>query len=100
MANKRKEKHGISPRATAILIACVLVGIFGYTRYHDISERRARLEAEKQQLEAQLEELKEKRDHLETQSLRGTDKAFIESVARSQLDMVYPGEIIFRTTTE
>ncbi|MBQ1574055.1 MAG: septum formation initiator family protein, partial [Clostridiales bacterium] len=30
----------------------------------------------------------------------GKDDAYVESVARSQLDMVYPGEVIFRVQGE
>ena len=45
-----------------------------------------------------LQSLSEKLQQIKAQEKFGEDDAYIESVARSQLDMVYPGEVIFRVS--
>ena len=46
------------------------------------------------------EELSDKLKQIRAQEEFGKDDAYVESVARAQLDMVYPGEVIFRVTGE
>ena len=46
------------------------------------------------------EELEDKLKQIRAQEEFGKDDAYVESVARSQLDMVYPGEVIFRVQGE
>jgi len=99
----RRVKHksnGISPVAAMVFIAFIIVAILCCTRLYDIKTRGDRLSAENQQLIAQRDALKVKNQELQAQNLRGRDEAYVENIARSQLDMVYPGEIIFRTTGE
>lgn len=83
-----------------ICICFVVVGILCITRYANISKQKERLKAENESLIAQSEALSDKLKQIRAQEEFGKDDAYIESVARAQLDMVYPGEIIFRVTGE
>ncbi len=97
----KKKKHTDGPGSlimTVIFIAFIVVGVLCYTRWVDISERKARLVEENRQLIAQRDALTEKNEALLAQGARGNDDAYVEKVAREQLDMVYPGEIVFRVT--
>ena len=102
-SEKTKTKHksgGISIVMAVLCIAVVIVGVLCVTRMYEIRERRERLIEEKESLEAQKEALKEKRNQISAQGTHGSDSVYIEKIAREQLDMVYPGEVIFRTTGE
>jgi len=85
---------------TVVLIAFVVVGILCATRLYDVSNRKARLLEERRQLEAQKQQLIDKNNAILAQGSRGSDRVYVEGVAREQLDMVYPGEIVFRVTGE
>ena len=94
----RHKTHGISFLRAIVYIALVVVAIMCITRFSNIMEQRARLKAENSSLIAQSESLSEKLGQIKAQEQFGGDDAYIESVARSQLDMVYPGEVIFRVS--
>ena len=83
-----------------ICIVCVVVGILCLTKYANINRQKERLKAENSSLVAQSEALSDKLQQIRAQEEFGQDDAYIESVARTQLDMVYPGEVIFRVTGE
>ncbi len=83
-----------------ICICCVVVGILCITRYANIAKQKERLKAENAELIAQSEALSDKLKQIRAQEEFGKDDAYVESVARAQLDMVYPGEVIFRVTGE
>ena len=83
-----------------ICISCVVVGILCITKYANVAKQKERLKAENASLVAQTEELQDKLKQIRAQEEFGKDDAYIESVARSQLDMVYPGEVIFRVQGE
>jgi cell division protein FtsB len=83
-----------------ICICCVVVGILCITRYANIAKQKERLKAENSALIAQSEALSDKLKQIRAQEEFGKDDAYVESVARAQLDMVYPGEVIFRVTGE
>lgn len=95
---RRKFKWGLSMPATVVLLAFIVGIILCATKYYDIEMTRRRLEAEKAQLEAQKAALIDRNNNILAQGVAGQDSVYIEDTARSQLDMVYPGEIIFRTT--
>lgn len=80
-----------------ISIAVVVLFVLCITRMYEIKERSERLKAENQALIQQKQALEEKNDQILAQGARGNDAAYVESVAREQLDMVFPGEVIFRT---
>lgn len=97
---KRQKSGGISVIMAMLLIAVVIVGVLCVTRFYEIKERRERLVAEQEELLAQRQALKDKKNQILAHGTRGNDSAYVESVAREQLDMVYPGEVVFRTTGE
>lgn len=100
MRRVRRKSTGISPITTFVFLAFVIVAILCVTRLYDIKTRGARLREENRQLIEQKEALIAKNEDLKAQDMRGRDDAYIENIARTKLDMVYPGEIIFRSTNE
>ena len=93
MRKVHHKTHGISFVRALLYIGVVVIAIL-------CMEQRARLKAENSSLIAQSESLSEKLGQIKAQEKFGEDDAYIESVARSQLDMVYPGEVIFRINGE
>ncbi len=83
---------------TIICLAFVVVVVMCATKYYDVRMSRIRLEQEKANLEAQKAALEDRNNNILARGVAGRDADYVENVARSQLDMVYPGEIIFRTT--
>ena len=100
MRRVRHKTGGISFLTAMICICCVVVGILCITRYANIAKQKERLKAENAELIAQSEALSDKLKQIRAQEEFGKDDAYVESVARAQLDMVYPGEVIFRVTGE
>ena len=100
MRKVRRKTGGISFLTAMICICCVVVGILCITRYANIHRQKERLLEENRSLVAQSEALSDKLQQIRAQEEFGKDDSYIESVARSQLDMVYPGEIIFRVSGE
>jgi cell division protein FtsL len=83
---------------TVVCIAFVVVAVLCATRYYDVRQRRERLLEESRQLQAQKQALLDQNDALIAQGAHSNDDVYVEKVAREQLDMVYPGEIIFRVS--
>lgn len=100
MRKVRRKTGGISFITAMICITCIVIGIVCLTKYANIHRQKERLVAENASLVAQSEALSDKLKQIRAQEEFGKDDAYIESVARSQLDMVYPGEVIFRVTGE
>ncbi len=98
MRKMHHKTHGITFPRAILCIVLVVVAILCFTRFSNIIEQRARLKAENSSLIAQSQSLSEKLQQIKAQEKFGEDDAYIESVARSQLDMVYPGEVIFRVS--
>ena len=100
MRKVRRKSGGISFLTALICILCVVVGILCLTRYINMHRQKERLLAENASLIAQSEALSDRLKQIRAQEEFGKDDSYIESVARSQLDMVYPGEVIFRVQGE
>ena len=83
---------------TIVCLAFVVVVVLCATKYYDVRMSRIRLEEEKANLEAQRAALEDRNNNILARGVAGRDADYVENVARSQLDMVYPGEIIFRTS--
>ena len=96
----RKKKVRMSFVPAMISIALVVVIVLIITRFNSIIEQRERIVAESKQLAAQEAALEARLETLQLANGAGSDKAKVESIARGQLDMVYPGEIIFRVSGE
>ncbi|MBR1796455.1 MAG: septum formation initiator family protein [Clostridiales bacterium] len=94
----KRKSGGFSLPMTLICIAFVVVVVLCATKYYDVRMARIRLEKEKAALEAQKAALEDRNNNILARGVAGRDADYVEDVARSQLDMVYPGEIIFRTT--
>lgn len=97
---KRRTNTSFSLTMTVVCIAFVVVGVLCATRLYDINQRKARLMEESRQLQAQKQALLDRNDALLAQGAHSDDDVYVEKVARDQLDMVYPGEIIFRVSGE
>ena len=97
MAKRKHKRSGISGLFSVILVGLIIVLVLFATTSYDIYNKRERLKAEARELQAQEDALNDRKNQLEAQSGRSS-AADIEDAAREQLDMVYPGEIIFRTT--
>lgn len=93
--NKKNRKH--SKICTGIIIVCILLlaGIVLYTSA-DLREKREVLEAQAAELEIQIENAKAEYEALEAQEEYMQTKKFVEDVARNQLGLVYPDEIVIR----
>ncbi|WP_034449746.1 FtsB family cell division protein [Butyrivibrio sp. AE2032] len=100
MRKVRRKSGGISFLTALICILCVVVGILCLTRYINMHRQKERLLAENASLIAQSEALSDRLKQIRAQEEFGKDESYVESVARAQLDMVYPGEVIFRVTGE
>ena len=100
MRRVKRKTGGFSFLTTMILIVCVVVGILCITKYANIAKQKERLLAENSSLKAQSESLADDLKQIRAQEEMGKDNTYVESIARAQLDMVYPGEIIFRVTTD
>ncbi|MCQ2502557.1 MAG: septum formation initiator family protein [Saccharofermentans sp.] len=98
MRKLRRKSGGISFLTAMICICCVVIGILCLTKYANIHRQKERLIAENSSLIAQSEALSDKLKQIRSREEMEKDDAYIESVARSQLDMVYPGEVIFRVS--
>ncbi len=83
-----------------LFICFVVVIILFATRLMNNTQQKARLKAENSSLIAQSNALSEQLRQIRAQEEMGKDNTYVESIARAQLDMVYPGEIIFRVTTD
>ncbi|MBO4635551.1 MAG: septum formation initiator family protein [Clostridiales bacterium] len=96
---KHKKDRSVSSFIfTMVCIAFVVVGVLCATRMYEIHKRKESLLAENRRLQEQKQALIDRNNELLIQGTRSDDSAYIENVARSQLDMVYPGEVIFRNT--
>lgn len=95
---KRKHKGGgLSVATTIVLIIFVIVVSLCATNLYDIHNRKDSLLKEKQKLEAQKQALIERNEEILQRQTATGNTQYIENIARTQLDMVYPGEIIFVT---
>lgn len=100
MRKIRRKSGGISFLTAMICISCIVIGILCITKYANIAKQKERLLAENASLKAQSESLADDLKQIRAQEEFQQDDSYVESVARTQLDMVYPGEVIFRVTGE
>ena len=83
-----------------LCICFVVIAILCITRFSNIVKQKARLQAENMSLKSQSAALTDQLRQIRAKEEIGKDNTYVESVARAQLDMVYPNEIIFRVTTD
>ncbi len=96
----KRKRYGINFLTTLVLIVGIFLIVLSVTRFYNINRQKERLLAENSSLIAQSEALSDKLKQIRAEEEFGKDNTYVESVARTQLDMVYPGEIIFRVNGE
>ncbi|HHY90580.1 MAG TPA: cell division protein FtsL [Clostridiales bacterium] len=92
MKKKRRKSSWIF-RIFLLLIICYVAGIFINQRIqlHELNQERAALQK-------QVNQLKKEISRLENDKKRADDPEYIEKVAREELKMVKPNEIIYIDT--
>ncbi|MCQ2466812.1 MAG: cell division protein FtsL [Clostridia bacterium] len=93
-------KKGISLRTAVMFLAIILLAVIGITKFNDVMEQRSRLTAENIALKREKQALKEELDRINKEANNTDSKAYVESIARTHLDMVYPDEIIFHISED
>lgn len=97
MLRKRKNNGSHFSVVTSFLaILLIIISALSYTGIQTYKERLSRLQAESESLTAQENSLTEKLISVRAEKNNTNDSAYVEDIARSQLDMVYPGEIVFK----
>ncbi len=96
----QKKKIRMSFIPAMISIALIVVIVLIITRFNSIMQQRERIVAESKQLAAQEQSLKDRLYSVRLNGGAANDKEKVENIARGQLDMVYPGEIVFRISGE
>lgn len=97
MRKIHRKSGGISFLTAMIFIAFIVVAVLCITRFNNIMIQKQRLSSENSSLKAQASVLSDKLARINAQAEYGNDDQYVISIARGNLDMVYPGEIIFRT---
>lgn len=90
--------NGLSMPTAIMVLALVLLLVVGYTRLSDVREQTNRLNAEKIALTKERDALKEELDQIRKEANNLDSNVYIESVARTHLDMVYADEIVFHVS--
>ena len=91
-------KRGISFVSAFLYAMFILVAVLCATRLYDLKIQRDRLTAESEALLLQKQALQDTLDKIRKEENTNQDRVYVENIARTQLDMVYPGEIIFRVS--
>ena len=93
---QQRRKRGLRRRLTVIGIVASLVVIFAgvglISQYGMIQANKA----EKDELQAEMEELEANEDHLEREIMNYQDEEYITEVARKDYYMSKPGETLFQ----
>lgn len=92
--------NGISISTTIMFLALILLVVMGITRFNDVREQTNRLKAESIELKKEKQALQEELDQIHKEANNNDSKAYVESIARTHLDMVYPDEIIFHVSDD
>ena len=76
--------------ALAVVLVIIAAALVGRSIYRIIE-----LQKEKARAQAELEELKQKIELLESELKRVSSDEYIEQQARTQLKMIFPGETLY-----
>ncbi|MBO7453059.1 MAG: septum formation initiator family protein [Clostridiales bacterium] len=90
-----RKHNGISFLTAIMFVSFIVFGVLCVTRFYDLKKQHDRLSAESADLDRQKAALEEELMQIRKEANSSDNKAYIESVARTHLDMVYPEEIIF-----
>ncbi|SDJ16711.1 septum formation initiator family protein [Natribacillus halophilus] len=97
---EQRRKRGLRRRLTVIGLAAGVVVIFssiGLISQHGMIEAN---EAEKAELQAELEALEENEEHLEQEIVNYNDEEYITEIARKDFYMSRPDETLFKLPDE
>lgn len=96
--NKRIKNQKRSNIA-AMIIAIVLVAVLGvavWSGKRSLSAKNAEYEAQKTQLEEQIQEQESRKDDLEEYGKYVQTKKFYEETAKNKFGLIYPDEILVK----
>ncbi len=98
MNNRKNRKTKSKKINTNFVIFCALIFLAGIIFYKSAGyrEQKEALAVETSELEEQLKEAKEQYKKLEDYEAYMKTKSYVEDVARNQLGLVYPDEIVIR----
>jgi cell division protein DivIC len=94
---KKKQKHDPAKQLLLLLGALVLLVAFFFLVIDSVRlyQKRIELALQVQNLQNKINDIKRKNDDLRRGATRGEDDAYIEKVAREELDLQQPGEKVF-----
>lgn len=95
--NSRKQNKLSSRLSTIIVVACLvlLAGVVTY-KAQDLKMQRESLKVQAAELQEQLDEAKQDYKELEEREKYMQTDEYVEDVARSQLGLIYPDEIVVK----
>lgn len=94
----KTKSNGISLTTSVMFLAIILLVVLGATRLNEVMEQKARLKAENIALQNEKQALKDELDQINKEANNLDSNVYIESIARTHLDMVYSDEIIFHVS--
>ena len=100
MRKINRKKNGISVATAIMFVSFIVFAVLCITRFYDLKEQYTRLHNEADSLDRQKAELEEELMQIRKEANNSDNRAYIESMARTHLDMVYPGEIIYRISND
>lgn len=93
--NTKKRKH--SKLCTSMIVVCVLLlACIVFYKSIDLREKRDELRVQAAELQVQIENAEAEYQALEAREEYMQTKKYVEDVARNQLGLVYPDEIVIR----
>ena len=78
-----------------MFVSFIVFAVLCITRFYDLKKQHDRLSRESAELDRQKHELETELMQIRKDANNTDNKVYIEKVARTRLDMVYPEEIIF-----
>lgn len=91
MRRRYKKKSGIGVIALVVLVLCGIVAYKKVDLNKQSNEKQQRIE----QLEAKIEEEKDRESEIENYKAYMQTKGYIEKIAREKLGLVKPDDILF-----
>ncbi len=93
-SNVKKKQSKIC--TTIIIFSILLLGVLVFIKSMSLREQKADLEVQAAELTSQIADAEEEYAELEEKEEYMKTKKYVEEVARNQLGLVYPDEIVIR----
>lgn len=100
MKKVARKNHGISFLTAVMFVSFIVFAVLCITRFYDLKKQHERLSKESAELDRQKKELQAELMDIRKEANNKDNKVYVEKVARTRLDMVYPEEIIFHVAGE